>query len=70
MFLFIYKLQKNKKDLKVIQGHTHYPSTNYTTGFDWSQSSKTAALIFSSAKMELRQSARLVRPNRFVSINM
>ena len=26
--------KKNQKDLKVIQGHTHYPSINYTTGFD------------------------------------
>ena len=32
-FLFT-NFKKKKKDLKVIHGHTHYPSTNYTTGFD------------------------------------
>lgn len=28
------KQKKKQKDLKVIQGHTHYPLINYTTGFD------------------------------------
>lgn len=30
MFLFIYKIQGKKKDLKVIQGQKHNPSKNYT----------------------------------------
>lgn len=33
-FLFTNFKKQKKKDLKVIQGHTHYPSINYTTGFD------------------------------------
>lgn len=33
-FFYLQTSKKKQKDLKVIQGHTHYPSINYTTGFD------------------------------------
>lgn len=68
MFLFIYKIQKKKRDLKVIQGHKHNPSMNYT-GVWRELVLEHSSFNFSAAKTELQQSAQLGSSDWIIRIN-